>query len=350
MLNFGFLAMVLVGSVRCHGQERVPSNVYWFSSRAKRYLEETRESQFGVDWMPHNIVKYPNETVKLLFERSSCRDFLDKKIPADVLQFVLEAGIHAPTAGNLQPYSIIKIEDSEMKQKMAEMCGQSFIGKAAVLLLFCIDWHRNERWASLEVAPFTATSSFRHFWVSFQDVIICAQNICTAADSMGLGSVYIGTVIDMPADIQAMFKLPKRVFPVVLLCMGYPKARPMSRKKLGVDVVVHSECYRKIEDPELIAAYKEKYPDYKLEITEERLQTISKVCQQVHGEEFAKQCAERIKADGYINRAQHYFGLHYRADLMPDGNDNYLKLMEEFGFDWFKKYCPPLGVVKAQKG
>jgi nitroreductase len=288
----------------------------------------------------NDVVRYPNETIRLLFERSSCRDFLDKKIPADVLHFVLEAGIHAPTAGNLQPYSIIKIEDTAVKQKLAEMCEQSFIGKAPVLLLFCIDLHRIERWANLKVAPFTATSSFRHFWVSFQDVIICAQNICTAADSMGLGSVYIGTVIDMPTDIQAMFKLPKGVFPVVLLCIGYPTTRPMPRKKLAVDVVVHSERYREIKDQELIAAYEKKYPDYKLEITEERLETIMKVCRQVHGEEFAKKCAERIKTDGYINRAQHYFGLHYRADVMPEGNDEYIRLMEEFGFNWFKKYSP----------
>jgi nitroreductase len=303
--------------------------------------------------MPHecannDVVRYPNETIKLLFERSSCREFLDKKIPHDVLRFVLEAGIHAPTAGNLQPYSIIKIEDSETKQKLAEMCGQSFIGKAPVLLLFCIDWHRNERWASLSVAPFTATSSFRHFWVSFQDVVICAQNICTAADSMGLGSVYIGTVIDKPRDIQAMFELPKGVFPVVLLCLGYPTTRSMPRKKLDVDVVVHSERYRKIEDKELLAAYEKKYPDYKLEATDERLERIMKVCQQVHGEEFAKKCAERIKTDGYINRAQHYFGLHYQADVMPEGNDEYLKLMEEFGFNWFKKHSPSPAIGKAQ--
>jgi nitroreductase len=297
----------------------------------------------------NNVVAYPNETIKLLFERSSCRDSLDKKIPADVLQFVLEAGTHAPTGGNLQPYSIIKIEDTAVKQKLAEMCGQSFIGKAPVLLIFCIDLHRIERWANLEVAPFTASSSFRHFWVSLQDVIICAQNICTAADSMGLGSVYIGTVIDMPVDIQAMFKLPKGVFPVVLLCMGYPTARPAPRKKLPIDVVVHSEHYHEIEEQELLAVYEKKYPDYKLEITEERLETILKVCRQVHGEEFAKKCAERIKTDGYINRAQHYFGLHYRADLMPEGNDDYLRLMEEFGFNWFKKYVPSPVVSKARQ-
>lgn len=295
-----------------------------------------------------SVNRYPNETMRLLFERSSCRNFLKKKIPTDVLQLVLEAGIHAPTAGNLQPYSVMKIENSETRQKLAEMCGQSFIGKAPVLLLFCIDLHRNERWAALEVAPYTAASSFRHFWVSFQDAVICAQSICTAADSMGLGSVYIGTVIDMPKDIQAMLKLPEGVFPVVLLCLGYPASRPAPRRKLGVDAVVHSERYHEMEDRELLDAYDEKYERVKLEITEERLETILKVCRKVHGEEFAKKCADRIKADGHINRAQHYFGIHYRADLMPDGNDEYLKLMEEFGFNWFKEYTPPSEAPRSQ--
>jgi hypothetical protein len=209
-----------------------------------------------------------------------------------------------------------------------------------VLLLFCLDLHRNERWAKLEVAPFSATSSFRHFWVSFQDTIICAQSICTAADSMGLGSVYIGSVIDNPEDIETMFKLPKGVFPVVLLCLGYPKVRPKPANKLGPDVVVHSESYSQLEDQQLLSAYGKKYKDMKLPLTNERLEKILKVCRIVHGREFEEKCAERMKTDGFVNRAQHYFGLHYRADLMPKGNDQYLKIMEESGFNWFKKYNP----------
>jgi nitroreductase len=283
---------------------------------------------------------HANETMKLLFERSSCRNFLDKKIPQKVLNAVLEAGTHSATAGNLQPYSIIKIEDHENKRKLAEMCGQSFIEKAPVLLLFCLDLHRNERWAKLEVAPFTATSSFRHFWVSLQDTIICAQSICTAADSMQLGSVYIGTVIDMPAELQALFKLPKGVFPVVLVCLGHPRSRPKAASKLGPDVVVHPEYYHELDDNQLLAAYDKKYKNVGLTVTQERLKTILDVCRAVHGEEYAEKCAERIRTKGFVNRAQHYFGLHYRADLMPKGNDQYLKIMEESGFNWFKEYSP----------
>jgi nitroreductase len=295
---------------------------------------------------PHNGVnvsnknRYPNETMKLLIERASCRNFSDKKISPDVLDLILAAGTHAPTAGNLQPYSIIKIENKETKQKLAEKCEQRFIGKAPVLFLFCIDWHRIERWATLEIAPFTATSSFRHFWTSFQDTIICAQNICTAADSMGLGSVYIGTVLEFFSDIRDMFKLPKGVFPVVLICMGYPKTRPPPQKKLGFDVIGHSERYREMDNQKLINTFNEKYKYAKIGITEKRLETIFEVCREVHGEKFAQMCIDRIKQNGYINQAQYYFGLHYRANSMPKGNDTYLKLMKEFGFKWFKKYHP----------
>ena len=290
-------------------------------------------------------MRYPNETIQLLFERSSCRSFLDKKIPKNVLSIVLEAGIHAPTAGNLQPYSIIEIQDLRSRRKLAEMCGQKFIGEAPVLLLFCIDWHRNERWAELEVAPFTATSSFRHFWVSFQDVIVCAQNICTAADSMGLGSVYIGTVIDFPAEILALFRMPESVFPVVMLCLGYPAKRPKPRNKLGIKTVVHKGRYSEMKDKQLLRAFNEKYRtedsrNQTIPITLDKMKTIINVCHETHGKEFAEKCKQRIEANGYINMAQYYFGLHYKADIMPTGNDEYLKLMERSGLKWFKKYVP----------
>jgi FMN reductase [NAD(P)H] len=146
-----------------------------------------------------------------------------------------------------------------------------------------------------------------------------------------------------------MFKLPKGVFPVVLLCMGYPTKISKPRNKLGTKVVVHSGSYREMQDQELVDAFNEKYRGEKVGIAEERLETIMKVCRQVHGEEFAKKCADRIKANGYVNRAQHYFGLHYRADLMPEGNDNYLRLMEESGFKWFKKYQSPFAAKESTK-
>jgi len=283
------------------------------------------------------IGKYPNQTMKLLIERASCRNFSRKKISSKVLKLILGAGIHAPTGGNLQPYSIIKIENPKIKRKLAKMCEQNFIGAAPVDLLFCIDWQRLERWAKIEVAPFTATSSFRHFWISFQDTIIAAQNICTAADSMGLGSVYVGTVLEYFRELKKMFRLPKGVFPVVLLCLGYPNAKLVPRRKLGINIIVYDEKYHKISDCDLRKAFDEKYP-VKIEITNERLKRIYNVCKKVHGKEFAEKCVRSIKKQGFIHSAQRYFGLHYRADGMPQGNDQFLRVMEKYGFNWFKKF------------
>jgi nitroreductase len=284
--------------------------------------------------------EYSNETIRLLHERASVRSFEDKPIPPDILKQILRSGIHAATGGNLQPYSIIKITEQPPKKKLAELCEQGFIGEAPVDLLFCIDWRRLERWAALEVAPCTATSSFRHFWISFQDVIITAQNICTAADALGLGSVYIGTVLECFRELRDMFQLPKGVFPVVLLCLGYPKHYPSPRKKLDIDAIVHDEKYCDLDDQSLLDAYNKKYPTT-YEITPERMERVERTCKTVHGEEFATRCLEKINKSGFITPVQNYFGLHYCADEMPVGNDEYLKIMEEFGFDWFKEYQPP---------
>ncbi|UCD62835.1 MAG: nitroreductase family protein [Candidatus Zixiibacteriota bacterium] len=290
---------------------------------------------------------YPNETMRLVIERASCRSFAPKQIEPEVMDLVLRAGAAAASGGNLQPFSIIRTEKRQTAERLAELCGgQPWIAEAAANLLFCIDYHRLERWAKLETAPFTATCSFRHFWISFQDTVIAAQNICTAADAMGLGSVYIGTVLECLREVRTIFELPAGVFPVVLLSMGYPKVRPEPRKKLGLGVIVHSEKYNEIEDHALVAAYDKKYPQSKFEITEDRLATIEVVCRRTYGEAFARECIARIKSQGYISAAQNYFGLHYRADDLPQGNEEFLEIMEEFGFGWLRKYQPDVNAIR----
>ena len=284
---------------------------------------------------------FPNETLRLLIDRSSCRSFYDKPIPDEIMELVLEAGTRAPTGGNLQPFSIIRIENSEAKTRMMKLCGnQSFIADAPTNLLFCMDWYRLRRWAELELAPFAATSAFRHFWIGFQDVIIAAQNICTAADALGLGSCYVGTVMESFDEVRSMCELPRGVFPVVLLSLGYPKHRPEPRRKLDVDVIVHREKYRRMSDEEILAAYDRKYPYKGIEINDERLAELKRVATVVRGAEFAERCLERIRENGKIRVSQRYFGLHYIADLMAEGNEEFLQQMERAGFDFFRTYVP----------
>lgn len=279
---------------------------------------------------------YPNKTIELLYERASCRSFGEEPIPDETLDVVLAATAHAATGGNLQPYSIIKVLDSEVRQRLMALCGdQPFIGQAPVSLVFCIDFRRLERWAALEKAPFSARRAFRHFWISFQDVVICAQTVCTAANAMGLGAVYVGTVLECLEELRDLLKLPKGVFPVVMVCLGYPRGQLVPKRKLGVDVVVHDEVYREMTDEELLRAYDEKYGGQTFEATPERVDSIARACREVHGDDYAEEFLARVRRDGHLNTAQRVFGLNYPADEMPRRNRCIMSAARNAGLDWF---------------
>ncbi len=282
---------------------------------------------------------HKNETMKLLLERASVRDFESREIPDDVFEDVMRAAAHAPTGGNLQPYSIIAVREQATKDTLTEMCGgQRFISRAPVALIFCIDYHRLERWARLEDAPFSAHDSLMSFWIAFQDTVIAAQNICTAADAQGLGSVYVGSIMSSFTELREMLDMPDGVFPVVLLSLGYPKTRPEPRRKLPPAVFVHRERYTELPDDELRAVFNEKYNNAEIEALAERVAVLEKVVRRVHGDPEAEKAVRGIEERGFITMAQRYFGLHYRADLMPVFNESILKSLKDAGFGCLEPY------------
>jgi nitroreductase len=289
---------------------------------------------------------YPNETLRLLNQRGSCRSFSEKSIPEDVLTQVLEAGVHAPNAGNLQVVSIIKIMDPERRKKIQKICGgQKFVGEAPVNLVFCVDWRRDKRWAELEVAPFTATSTLSWFLMAFEEVGIVAQSICIAADSVGLGSCYAGTILNRPKEVIELLNLPEYVFPVVLLGLGYPSGTIPNIKKHKLNTILHDEVYTDMNDEELLAAFNEKYTAQstnRVELNEKRLGVLYETCEQVHGKEFAERSVAHARQQGFISPVQRYFGLHYRANLVLDQrtNSDFMNTIVKAGFDCFKDYKP----------
>ncbi|BES63714.1 hypothetical protein SANA_01530 [Gottschalkiaceae bacterium SANA] len=278
---------------------------------------------------------YSNETMKLLYERSSIRVFEDRPIPPEVMEEVLLAGLHGATGGNLQPYAIIQIESEEKKKELmdtGEM--QPLVGKAPTNLLFCVDWRRIGRWAHASNAPFIATKSFRHFWIAFQDTIIAAQNICTAADSVGLGSVYIGTVESCFMELKQIFKLPEGVFPIVLLSMGYPAQPIKIAPKLGTEIMVHKEVYKDLPIETLVQAQEEKYDHKTFPVSIQNLSSIKEVAFDLGGKEYEEKLEKSIMDAGSINMAQRYFGLHYKANWSANGNMDLIHALKAYGFPW----------------
>ena len=93
----------------------------------------------------------------------------------------------------------------------------------------------------------------------------------------------------------------------------------------------------------LLDAFEIKYPEHLTAVTESRLERMAEVCRQAHGEAFARQCVARARETGHITPIQRYFGLHYRANEMPVGNEAFLAVLQEAGLDWFKEWSPAEG-------
>lgn len=180
-----------------------------------------------------------NGTLKLIDNRKSVRAYADKEIPRDFKDRIIEAAMRAPTAGNMMLYSMIEIDDQEMKDKLAVSCdNQPFIAKAPLLLLFVADYQRWDDYFTISGVPELMESRgepMRHpeegdMMLACNDALISAQTSVIAAESLGIGSCYIGDIMENYEFHRELFDLPDYAFPVTLLCFGYPNDNYQEKK------------------------------------------------------------------------------------------------------------------------
>ncbi|HNX00907.1 MAG TPA: nitroreductase family protein [Candidatus Cloacimonadota bacterium] len=283
---------------------------------------------------------YPNETLQIMNERASVRNFANREIEPEKIDILMQTACNSASGGNLQPVSIIKIQDQAMRTRLGELCWQPFIGKAPLNLLFCMDIHRNEVLADVGEVPYTAQHAFRHFWISFQDVIISAQSVCTAADSLGLGSCYIGTVIDRMEECIELFELPKHVIPIVLVVVGYPASKPSIRPKFKQEVMVHNEKYHEYDPSLLYDKYIEREQKSQTAFTEKQLEVFIANYQAVCGKEEAAAMWEKIRQRGWLTPIQYVFGLHYHSALIPLKNLKLIEILQKQDMHFFEDWQP----------
>lgn len=172
-----------------------------------------------------------NEIIKSLHSRKSVRAYLDRPIEPEVKRAILDAAVQAPTAGNMSLYTILDITDPELKQRLSVTCdNQPFIAKAPMVLIFCADYRR---WydAFCEGVATVRQPDMGDFMLATADAIIAAQNAVVAAESMGVGSCYIGDITENYELHKELLRLPQYVAPAAMLCFGYPTEQQQHRAK-----------------------------------------------------------------------------------------------------------------------
>lgn len=182
------------------------------------------------------------------------RVFTEREISDADKRAILEAAVQAPSAGNQQLYTILDITDQELKEKLAESCDhQPFIARAKMVLIFCADcqkWY--DAFAAAGCNPRKPGAG--DLLLAVSDALIVAQNAVVAAESLGIGSCYIGDIMENCELHREMLGLPAYVFPAAMLVFGYPTEQQKNRpkpKRTDIKHIVHENGYRRLDGEEL---------------------------------------------------------------------------------------------------
>jgi len=195
-----------------------------------------------------------NQTLKELAERKSVRDFTDRPIGPEEKTAILRTAVQAPTAGCQQLYTILDVTDPQLKEKLAESCDhQPFIARAPLVLIFCAD---AQKWydAYQLAGCVPRLPGEGDLLLAVDDALIAAQNAVTAAWSLGIGSCYIGDIMEQYTLHREFLNLPEYVFPAAMLVFGYPTEQQLRRPKpirCDMDLIVRENVYSRLTEPEL---------------------------------------------------------------------------------------------------
>ena len=195
-----------------------------------------------------------NEVIRQLYDRKSVRAYTDREISREEKDAILRAAAEAPTAGNQQLYTILDITDQTIKEKLVETCDhQPMIAQAKMVLIFCADC---KKWydAYLAVGCQTRKPGVGDLLLAAGDAMIAAQNAVTAAESLGIGSCYIGDIMENCEMQRELLALPAYVVPVGMVIFGYPTDQQKRRPKperVKMEYIVHENGYSPMSTQQL---------------------------------------------------------------------------------------------------
>lgn len=233
-----------------------------------------------------------NEIVRSLYDRKSVRVFEDRPVSAECKKEILMAAMEAPTAGNQQLYTILDITDQELKDRLAVSCdNQPFIAKAPLVLIFCADVLK---WIDVfeEGGADPRRPGCGDLVLAIDDALIAAQNAVVAAESMGIGSCYIGDIMEQCELHREMLHLPAYVFPAAMLVFGYPTRQQKDRTKprrCRLEDMVQENVYRRRDGQQLRKMFDKETENKSFE------EWSQAFCKRKYNSDFSKEMSRSVQ-------------------------------------------------------
>lgn len=196
-------------------------------------------------------------TIDLLCQHRSIRAYTSQPITEQQRIAILSAAQSASTSSFMQCSSIIRITDPQIRAQLAELAGpQPWVAQAAEFWVFCADFNRHQ-----QICPQAELGLAEQLLLGTVDTALMAQNAMVAAESLGLGGVFIGGLRNHPHEVTSLLSLPRFVLPLFGLCLGWPDADPDLKPRLPQSMLVHENSYQAV-DPQVLAEYDQHILDY----------------------------------------------------------------------------------------
>lgn len=185
-----------------------------------------------------------NETLRTQQSHRSIRSYKADPVSDAMLDQIIAAAHQAPTSMNAQEISLIVVRDAEKRARIAELSGgQAWIAQAPVFIVITIDFHKTDLGVRKAGQTQIIHESMEGFGVAAVDAGIVLGTLITAAESLGLGIVPIGSIRRNPQDMIALLGLPPLTFPLVGLCIGHIAADAALKPRMDIRTFRHDERY-----------------------------------------------------------------------------------------------------------
>ena len=247
-----------------------------------------------------------NPVIDCLMNHRSVRKFKPDPIPEETIETILRAGTRAATARSIQPYAFIVIDDPALLKKVSYIDGP-------LAIVAVVDQYRVKRYYEANGAPFYNDQASNLF-ISYWDATIALHNVVIAAESLGLGGVYIGMVLSQ--DLTESLGVPEYVVPAGLVTLGVPDEEPELRPRLPLEAVVHRNGYQVPSDEEVTAWYRDGD-----EAWLERFEN-----------EWSEKRRNKFLERGIDNRAKHWTIGHYTEEFTKRETEGLLASLKRAGF------------------
>lgn len=217
---------------------------------------EVLRSRYGEIPFDYNIPW--NDSIGTILSHRSVRSYLPDPLPPGILELLVAAAQSAASSANMQTWSVVAVEDEQRKEELYKLANnQAHVKQAPVFLVWLADLGRLAHIADSRGLPHVALDYIELLVKAIVDASVAAQNAIIAAESLGLGTIYIGAIRKNTQEVATLLNLPPFVFPVFGMCVGFPnpEVKPAIKPRLPQAAVLHRETYKLAEQEDAIARY-----------------------------------------------------------------------------------------------